>query len=331
MRITDDLLYRFAKDAVKTRSRSIPDLHAAYLTGSILTDEALLGGAADIDIVLVHRYQITAEREVEAITPEVSLDIQHILKDSYEPHRKLRQDPWLGYPMTQPKILLHDTNHWLEFIQAGVSADFQSADNVLARSNTQLNSARQTWLSLLKSPPNSHPLWIRQYLDILTLAANAVAGLIGPPLTTRRFLVKFREQALTLGAPATLANFSGLLGNLDVTPQQLSDWTDAFESELLQSADQQVSQSLASCRHAYYLNAIRALTLGDAPEEALWPLLKTWTELNCSPQTKPSADWDECLTDLQLNKEHLAQKAEALDAFLDNVELVLETWANAYV
>ena len=331
MRITDDLLHKFAQDAVKTRSRSEPDLHAAYLTGSVLADDALLGGAADIDIVLVHRYQITTEREVEAITPEVSLDIQHILKDSYEPHRKLRQEPWLGYPMTQPKILLHDTNHWLEFIQAGVSADFQSPENVLARSNSQLASARQTWLSLLKAPPESHPLWIRQYLNILALAANAVVGLISPPLTTRRFLVNFREQTLTLGAPAILADFSSLLGNLDVSTQQLRDWEEALTDELAQSTNQQIPLDLAPCRHAYYLNAIEALILGDAPEEALWPLLKVWTDLNCSNQTKPSPAWADCLTALQLNKEHLDQKAEALDMFLDNVELVLETWANAYV
>ena len=331
MRITDDQLHKFALDAVKTRSRNEPDIHAAYLTGSILTDDALLGGAADIDIILVHRYQITADREVEAITPEVSLDIQHILKDSYEPHRKLRQDPWLGYPVTQPKIMLYDTNHWFEFIQAGVSADFQSAENVLARADLQLAAARQNWLNLLKSSPESQVLWIQQSLDILALAANAVAGLIGPPLTTRRFLVKFREQALTLGAPAVLGDFISLLGNLDVTQEQLRGWTDAFEAELTQSAGQAIPLDLAPCRHAYYLNAIRALTVGEAPEEALWPLLKVWTDLNCAVSTKPSEAWLDCIDALQLNKEHLNQKADALDAFLDNVELVLETWANAYV
>ena len=44
-------------------------------------------------------------------------------------------------------------------------------------------------------------------------------------------------------------------------------------------------------RHAYYLNAIRALTVGEAPEEALWPLLKVWTDLNCAVSTKPSEAW----------------------------------------
>ncbi len=194
-----------------------------------------------------------------------------------------------------------------------------------------LESARGNWLNLLKSTPASQAHWLQQYLTILSLAANAVAGLIGSPLTTRRFLVKFREQALTLGAPAILADFIGLLGNLDATQEQLYDWTKAFEAELSQAADQPIPLALAPCRHPYYLNAIRALTQGDAPEEAVWPLLKVWTDLNCAVTSNPSPAWVAFLNALQLNKEHLDPKAEALDAFLDNVELVLETWANAYV
>jgi hypothetical protein len=331
MRITDDLLHKLAVDAVKTRSRTEPDIHAAYLTGSVLSDDPLLGGATDVDIVLVHRYTLTTEREVEAVTPEVSLDIRHVLKDSYEPHRKLRQDPWLGYPMTRSKTLLYDTNHWLEFIQAGVSADFHTPENVLARANGLLEAARQKWFDLLKSAPETQAQWIQQYLELLELSANAITGLIGPPLATRRFLVTFREQALTLGVPAVLAEFIGLLGNLEASPEQLSGWVDAFEAELIQSAGLPVPLDLAPCRQAYWVNAIRALAAGETPESALWPLIKVWTDLTCATDTKPSAAWQDCLEALQLNKEHLDQKAEGLDDFLDNVELVLETWANAYV
>lgn len=331
MRITDDLLQKFARDAVKARIHSEPDIHAAYLTGSVLTADPLLGGTTDIDLVLVHRYQISTERETEAITPEISLDIQHRLKDAFEPHRQLRQDPWLGYPLTRSDALLYDTNHWLEFIQAGVSADFQSPENVLARSNALLETARQKWLKLLKSTPASHAVWLRRYLDTLALAANAVVGLIGPPLATRRFLVGFREQTLALGAPGILANFIGLLGNLDATPEQLTAWIDAFASELTQSADLPLPVILAPCRHTYYLNGIRALAESDSPESALWPLLKTWTDLNCARDSQSSSAWNDCLDVLQLNKEHLDQKAEGLDAFLDNVEMTLETWANTYV
>ena len=331
MRITDDLLHKFARDAIKTRTRSEPDIHAAYLTGSILTDDPLLGGTTDIDLILVHRYQIPVERETEAVTPEISLDIQHVLKDSFEPHRQLRQDPWLGYPLTRSNALLYDTNHWLEFIQAGVSAGFQSPENVLARSNALLESARQKWLGLLKSAPDSHAVWMQHYLSTLGLAANAVVGLIGSPLATRRFLLKFREQTLALGAPGILANFIGLLGNLDVTAEQLATWIDAFDAEFIRSTGLQLPVALAPCRQAYYLHGIQALAASDTPESAIWPLLKTWTSLSAIPGTQPSPAWNDCLDALQLNKEHLDQKAEGLDAFLDNVEMTLETWANTYV
>ncbi len=101
MRMTYDLLHKYARDTIKMRERSEPDLHAAYLIGSLLGDDPFLGGAADIDLVLVHRFQIPTEREMIPLTPEVSLDIRHTLKEDYEPHRKLRQDPWLGYPLTR--------------------------------------------------------------------------------------------------------------------------------------------------------------------------------------------------------------------------------------
>ena len=106
---------------------------------------------------------------------------------------------------------------------------------------------------------------------------------------------------------------------------------DAFETELSQTAGLPVPLDLAPCRHAYWVNAIRALAAGETPESALWPLIKVWTDLTCAYRCQALRRWQDCLEALQLNKEHLDQKAEGLDDFLDNVELVLETWANAYV
>jgi len=77
MRITKALLHKLANDTIKQRKRSEPDLHAAYLMGSLLGDDPLLGGSTDIDLVLVHRYLAPVERETTALTPEVSLDILH--------------------------------------------------------------------------------------------------------------------------------------------------------------------------------------------------------------------------------------------------------------
>lgn len=332
MRITYDMLHKFARDSVKMRERSEPDLHAAYLTGSLLGDDPFMGSAADIDLVLVHRYQVPMEREMVALTPEVSLDIRHKLKDDYEPHRKLRLDPWLGYPLTQPNILLTDTDHWLEFVQAVVSADFHSPENVLARSNAMYESAREAWFSLLKSPPEGYPEWIQHYLKILTQAANALTGLIAPPLTTRRFLKEFNDRVMTLGVPKSLVGFYGLLGGLEFESEQLMDWINAYESELSQCAEEKLPIELTPCRHAYYLNAIRALAANeDSQIEAVWPLILTWTDLVRASGKEGSSTWQNCLRTLELDKDHLEQKTEALDAYLDSLEVILESWAEEYV
>ena len=332
MRMTYDLLHKFARESVKMRERSEPDLHAAYLTGSLLGDDPFMGGAADIDLVLVHRYQIPIEREVVAITPEVSLDIRHTLKEDYEPHRKLRHDPWLGYPLTQSHILLADTDHWLEFIQAGVGAEYHSPENVYARSNAMLEAAREAWFTLLQSPPQGYPEWIRDYLQILTLAANALTGLIAPPLTTRRFLGDFNDRVMTLGVPKSLIGFYGLLGGLEFEPEQITDWINAYEEDLSHSVEEDLPIELKPCRHAYYLNAIRSLAVDEELQlEAIWPLIITWTKLvNASRQEEPPA-WRSCLETLELDKDHLEQKVEALDAYLDSLEVILESWAEEYV
>ncbi len=332
MRMTYDLLHKFARNTVKMRERSEPDLHAAYLTGSLLSDDPFMGGAADIDLVLVHRYQVPMEREVVPLTPEVSLDILHKLKEDYEPHRKLRRDPWLGYPLTQYHILIADTDHWLEFIQAGVSAEFHSPENVLARSNAMLEAAREAWFSLLQSPPQNYPEWIHDYLQILTQAANTLTGLIAPPLTTRRFLGDFNDRVMTLGVPKSLIGFYGLLGGLEFEAEQLADWINAYEADLSQSVEEDLPIELKPCRHAYYLNAIRSLAVNEEAQlEAVWPLLTTWTDLISASGQEGSSTWHNCLETLELDKDHLEQKTEALDAYLDSLEVILESWAEEYV
>jgi hypothetical protein len=332
MRMTYDLLHKYARDTIKSRKRREPDLHAAYLTGSLLGDDPFMGGAADIDLVLVHRFQIPTQREMVALTPEVSLDIRHRLKDEYEPHRKLRQDPWLGYPLTQSNILLYDTNHWLEFIQAGVSADFYSPENVYARSNAMLASAREDWFTLLQSPPERYPEWIQHYLLILTQAANALTGLIAPPLTTRRFLMEFNDRVMALGVPKSLIGFYGLLGGLEFEPEQLREWIDAYEKDLSECLEEKLPSELSPCRHAYYLNAIRSLAADEETQlEAVWPLLTTWTDLITASGEEDSASWHNSLETLELDKDHLEQKIDALDAYLDSLEVILESWSAEYV
>ncbi len=333
MRITQDLLLRYAQETVKRRQRDELDLHAAYLTGSVLSDSPLLGGTTDIDLVFVHKFKIPVERECIRLTPEVSLDIVHKLREDYDKHKQLRLDPWMGYPLTNYHILLLDSDHWLEFIQSGVTADFHRPDNVLARVNALFSSAREKWYSLLQFPPNVHLDWLHQYFEILSLAANAVSGLIGPPLTRRRFLIDFADRVETLGIPKILAGFTGLLGFTDTQIDALTDWTAAFEKDLDFLVENEAAPvHLLPCRHRYYLDAIRSLTESGSREQALWPLLQTWLEVQlASPKSTPGIEiWESCMDSLSLTSETCTQKVKALDAYLDTLEVVIETWADTY-
>lgn len=333
MRITQAMLHKFARQSVKMRTRSEPDLHSAYLVGSLLSEEPLLGGSTDIDLILVHKYQAPVERECVAITPEVSLDIFHKVRDDYEQHRELRQDPLIGYPLTYNHILLFDTAHWLEFIQSSVTAEFHRADNVLSRVNIFSSAARENWFSLVQTPSKTHQEWLHRYLEILALGANAVSGLIGPPLTTRRFMKTLKDRLDTLGVPKVMAGFRGLLGFTESQGDKLPQWIDAFEEDLdYLNESTQAPVHLTPCRHAYYLDGIRALAESEDPAQASWPLLRTWLEVRlAAPQPSPNLEiWESCLADLNLTEDNASQQFDAVDAFLDNVEIVIESWAEAY-
>jgi len=333
MRITQDLLHKYAKETIKRRQRGEVDLHAAYLTGSLLSGSPLLGGTTDIDLILVHKFQVPAQRECQRITPEISLDIFHTLREDYEEHKQLRHDPYLGYPLTHNHILLYDHEHWLEFIQAGVSANFHRADNVLARVNGLITSARDHWLSLIQNLDKPHIEWLDQYLETLSLAANGVSGLIGPPLTKRRFLMAFSARTESLGTPKVLIGFYGLLGFTDVEKENLREWTGAFAEDLtVLSEKPDIPVHLSPCRHPYYLDAIRALTESSSPEQAAWPLLRTWLDIRLALEesTPDTEAWENCLLTLGLTQESASQKTEALDAYLDSLEVIIEAWSDEY-
>ncbi len=333
MRITRDLLHKFARETVRKRKRSEPDLHAAYLVGSLLDDEPLLGGTTDIDIILVHKYQVPVPRECVSLTPEISLDIFHKITDDFDQPRALREDPWMGYPLTKNHILLYDTDHWLEFIQASVSAEFHRPDYVLTRVQTLLNTARENWFSMIDTPSKTHLAWLNLYFINLSLAANALSGLIGPPLTRRRFMLTFDHRTEQLAIDQMLVGFKGLMGFRDSHADSLTDWTSGLSEDLLYLAEKtEAPIHLSNPRHAYYLDAIKALVESGTPSHASWPLLRTWLDIRLAiPLPAPGDDaWHDCLESLGLTEEATEEKTEALDAYLDQVDILIENWAEAY-
>ncbi len=333
MRITRALLHKFAQQTVKSRLRSEPDIHAAYLIGSLIHEEPLLGGTTDIDLVLVHKYQIPTERECLPITPDISLDIFHKVREDYADHRSFRRNPWMGYPLTHYNIILFDSNHWLEFIQSSINAEFHRPDNVLARVRKFSSAARDKWFSSFQMPFTTHDAWLDRYLEILSLSANSISSLIGPPLTCRRFLLSFEDRIKALGIPKILAGFYGLLGFSDNLQDSLFNWVDAFKEDLSYlSKKSPPPVHLLPCRHSYYTSGIETLAKGNSPGQAIWPLLRTWLDIHLAlEKTSPNIDlWEDCLSSLNLSEDHSEEKFEALDAYLDSVDIVIETWENTY-
>ncbi len=334
MRITSDMLHQLARQTVNQRLRSEPDLLAAYLVGSLLGEQPLLGGTTDIDLVLVHKYQISVDREIIPLTPQISLDITHKIKDEYEPHRGLRHNPWMGYPLTKNHILLYDTDHWLEFIQAGVSATFHRPDNVLARVKGQLKKSRELWFSLMQEPPSDHLAWLALYFFSLGQAAQALAGLIGAPLTTRRFISVFRERLGELSAPEEiLLEFLSLLGISSELNDQIQGWIDSIEGDFDRLAKYDpVPVHLHECRRSYYLNAMRYLANESHPQDCLWPLLRIWLDIQKVLQNhgEDQAEWDDVLNSLELSQAKADDRLAELDHFIDQAEIFIESWESLY-
>lgn len=333
MRITKNLLHKFASETVKQRKRSEPDLHAAYIMGSILSDEPLLGGTTDIDLMLVHRYLAPTDREVVSITPEISLDIFHKTREDYEPLRHFRQDPWIGYPLTYNHILLFDTDHWLEYVQSSITAEFHREDNVLARVTVFLSAARDYWRSLMTSPPQNHLSWLDHYLHALELGANAISGLIGPPLTERRFMMTFTQRLESLGIPEVRAGFCGLLGCKDIRKDNYGPWLDSFEQDLNHVAEtEDPPPHLSQSRFGYYVQAFHALAESDDPTYLSWSLLRTWLDVQLAGggETPGNESWQDLLETLKLTEVITEEKTEALDSYLDHLDVLIETWADRY-
>ena len=328
MRITPETLHKIAQDTIASRVRSDRSVLAAYLQGSLLTDSPLLGNTADIDLFLVHTGDVEVERELVRLTDEVHLDIAHHTHALYRQPRTLRLHPWLGPAVYGCKIL-YDPQHFMDFTQASVRAQFHRADNVIARCNQQAEHARQIWLELSSGAPDAGQSIANTYLRALNHAVNAIACLSGPPLTERRYLVDFPARAETIHHPGLAAGLLGLLGGPAVDASTLRGWLAEWHNAYLALPTASAPLSLHPCRLLYYQRGIAALLESEHPLHCLWPLWNTWTRIiTALPADSPHrAAWQTAGETLGLLGEAFSSRVAALDAYLDQIEEILEAWA----
>ncbi len=333
MRITRKNLLKIAEDTAAERARKDLDILAVFLHGSLTDGEALLGGAADIDLTFIHLAEVDKEREIVRLSEEVTLDITHHNQIIYHQRRELRQHPWLG-PTVYGAKLLHDPQHFMDLAQASVRGQYGRIDHVLIRAQTLFDSARQTWQDFYNAPSaDPGPAEVLRYLNALGEAANAIASLSGPPLVTRRLLLDFPGRAQAVGQPGLYAGLLGLLGTSNLEARTLQGWLPSWGAAYQAAGESPYCpDGLHSHRQTYYEMAITALLDGERPQDALWPLLVTWTEAVSHLPANPDslAAWQDACDQLDLLGAHFERRVAGLDHYLDTIEELMEVWGREH-
>ena len=329
MRITRDLLLKAAYQSVTDLIMRYDDVVSIYLTGSLIEEQPLLGGVTDIDLICIHSFNPPIPREVVRLVDEFHLDIAHYPQSHFSRPISLRQDAWLGSFLCYKPISLYDTQHWFEFTQAGVFAQFLQPDYTLKRVRPFIEQARQKWLALKEgqSELDADEFW--EYCKALEYAGNAIACLVGVPLTERRFLIDLPARAQALDHPTLSSELSNLIKPPEGTQLTWQPWLKDWSNALLAANEKKhFPVRLNPLRIPYYEQAISVLS-EEHYDAALWTLLRTWAlSMTHLPKRSPHVkSWQKFLDALNLGKEHFRDRLIALDGYLEVVEDTLSTWA----
>lgn len=332
MRITRETLLKIARDTAAERVRISRRLVCIYLTGSLLSPEPLLGGTADIDLFFIHDSEPLAPREIVRLTDEVHLDIAHLPQAAFLQPRRLRLDAWLGHFICSHPLVLHDSNHWFDFTQASISAQYFQPENTLRRARSLAEDARQRWMRLheeSETPPDPIQAAL-SYLKALEQAGNAIAVLTGSPLTERRFLLQLPQRAAALERPDLATDLVALLLQTAPEPAQYADWLPAWKTALQAAARlPECPASLHPARMMYYERAVQTL-LEATPPAALWLMLRTGCRAVATlPEDSPARSaWQPAMDGMGLSASALPDRLPALDGYLDRIEEMLDAWGS---
>jgi len=332
MRVTRESLIRIAKETAHERAYNNRDIIAAYLTGSLVSKQnPMLGGATDVDIVLVHTGKPGIAREIFKLTPDFHLDISHRAKSDFKSPRELRTDPLLGYEMYDP-LLLFEREKFFEFVQAGLRAgfEFNSPALALGRSRKLLFEARKGWMDLMDlTNEKAESIQVRQFLRSVNHAANSVAEISGGPLSERRFLLDFPERAKAADRPNFTADLFNLTGASNIDASTLANWLVEWKTAFLAASEnEKVDVRIHTARLNYYEKGIQALLEGETPLTALWPLIQTWTLCVSVLPASASKSWQTACEQLRLLGPGFEEHVSALDHYLDEIEVRLDEIAN---
>jgi hypothetical protein len=333
MIITKESLLRIARDTVTKRTKgefAREYILSIFLTGSLLTDDPLMGKSTDIDLVFIHTMPPAMRREIVPLSPDIHLDIKHNPREEYEPARDLRTNPWLG-PEIYHAVQLYDPGHFFDFIQAAVRDKYDDPVNAHARASLNAEHARSIWGDLAMDPntkTSKQPKDLLRYMKSISHAANVLPVIKGSILGERRFLLEFSPIANAFDLPQLGGELYSLLGAGQLQVEKLDEWLNDWEKDLIEVGenDKEADARLHSARVAYYRHGFETAIQDGTPGAILWPLLHTWSlAASKLPHEKQSA-WADACQSLGLLNEGMETNLQRLDAFLDTLEGKLEEW-----
>lgn len=329
MRITHSMLMKNLSTFVAEQARKDHGLICVYLAGSMLTEDALIGGAGDIDLIFIHTYPVQPERELFRLTNEIHYDVRHLPQQMFEDPKHLRHDAWLGSSVWQKPLVLHEKNHWFDFVLAGVYAQFTRPENVIRRVRPFLDQARAEWMALSLNGDANHPVFIARYLQAVENAANAAAVMNGAPLTTRRFIQEFPARAAAISRPELTAQLISLYSKQLPTGQTWTDWMTAWERDYAaQTTD--APPEIHPLKKVYYQQAMDALR-DELPAAALWILVKSWSNLATDGKNAAAmpGGWLNAAEILGLGPKDVDIRLGELDQYLDSIEEIVDLWGQS--
>jgi len=315
MRITRDLLLKLCRETVEKRFKPDPAVTAVFLVGSVRPENATIAPVSDVDLLVIPQDEPLREREINKLSNEIHFDIRYEPASAYAQPRELRRDPWRGWTLWNP-LLLHEKGRFFEYTQAILRAQFDDPANILARARALAEPAREGWTAMQFSGAPA----LKDYLQALENAANAVAALSGLPLTTRTFLSSFRARAEAAGRPEWNETLLALSGARSIDAETLNAWIPAWETAFSRA---QANPEFHPARLGYYKAGIQTPLMGAQPSAGLWPLLVSWAQF--ADENDPA--WQETRRALGLDAAGLALRLQGLDAYLDELEESLEAYA----
>ncbi len=329
MQIERATLIKIAKDTAAQRLAARPSLVAAYLIGSVAANEPLLGGATDIDLILIDSAE-PPPREVQRLTDQVALDLQYHSTADYARPKELRVHPWRGPELCEP-IFLHDPQHFFELAQSSARGQFHRPDHVAARARRFIQMARdQLHIGLLPGAEPTAPVTLANFCQALLLAANAAITLTGFPGAGRRLLIKLEAASRKLARPDLYEDFLAVFGGGDLDAGQaqllLNDWTAAYRAA--QTAEDEL---IHPARRTIYERGFQAQIEADRAAEILWLMLFTWqAAMRRLPGDSAQAEnWAAFLERLGLaSPTAFRERLATVRDYVQQVDELVETWAD---